>query len=186
MRVAFDTNRYRDFCEGDAAAVDVMQRAEQVHLPFVTVAELRAGFLVGTRGGENERVLRQVLAAPRVSILYPTEATTRQYAQLYLQLRTQGTPIPSHDLWIAALVLESDILLFSRDAHFDRLPQLPRAAPLRLGGAVGEEDLHAPHVAGDVEGHAEAALDVAALLVVAHHLGGGVGVELVAVDVGQS
>jgi tRNA(fMet)-specific endonuclease VapC len=92
------------------------------------VAELRAGFLVGTKGRENERVLRQVLASPRVSILYATEATTRQHARLYLQLRTQGTPIPTNDLWIAALVLENDIALFSRDAHFDRLPQLPRAA----------------------------------------------------------
>lgn len=128
MRVAFDTNRYRDFCEGDETAVDVMQRAERVYLPFVTVAELRAGFLVGTKGRENERVLRQVLASPRVSILYATEATTRQHARLYLQLRTQGTPIPTNDLWIAALVLENDIALFSRDAHFDRLPQLPRAA----------------------------------------------------------
>ena len=31
-------------------------------------------------------------------------------------------------LWIAALVVENDVHLFSRDAHFDRLPQLPRAA----------------------------------------------------------
>ena len=65
---------------------------------------------------------------PRVEVLFPTAATTRQYAQLYLQLRTQGTPIPANDLWIAALVLENDVHLVSRDAHFDRLPQLPRAA----------------------------------------------------------
>jgi predicted nucleic acid-binding protein len=38
-------------------------------------------------------------------------------------------PIPTDDLWIAALGVEHDILLFSRDANFDALPQLPRLRP---------------------------------------------------------
>lgn len=128
MRIAIDTNRYRDFCEGDAACLDLVQRAERVYLPFITLGELRAGFLAGTRAGQNEGILDRFLSSPRVEVLFPTAATTRQYAQLFLQLRTQGTPIPTNDLWIAALVVENDVHLFSRDAHFDRLPQLPRAA----------------------------------------------------------
>ena len=128
MRIVIDTNRYRDFCAGDQTALDVVQRAEQVYLPFITVAELRAGFLAGTRARQNERVLDEFLSSPRVEILYPTEFTTRQYAQLFLQLSTQGTPIPTNDLWIAALTLENNVRLFTRDAHFARLAQLPRAA----------------------------------------------------------
>lgn len=128
MRVVLDTNRYRDFCCGDAGVLDVVQRSERVFLTFITVAELRSGFLAGSRSVENERVLDQFLSSPRVDVLYATERTTRQYAQLFLQLRTQGTPIPTNDLWIAALVLEHDVRLVSRDAHFERLPQLPRAA----------------------------------------------------------
>ena len=128
MRTVLDTDRYRDFCAGDGDAVDVVQRSELVYLPFITVAELRAGFLAGSQTRANEDVLDRFLSSPRVAILYPTEATTRQYAQLFLQLRTQGTPIPTNDLWIAALTLENDVRLFSRDAHFERLPQLPRAA----------------------------------------------------------
>ena len=128
MRIAIDTNRYRDFCAGDSDCLDLVQRSERVYLPFITLGELRAGFLAGARTGANERVLERFLSSPRVEILFPTAATTRQYAQLFLQLRTQGTPIPTNDLWIAALVVENDVHLFSRDAHFDRLPQLPRAA----------------------------------------------------------
>ena len=128
MRIAIDTNRYRDFCAGDPVCLDLVQRSERVYLPFITLGELRAGFLAGARTGANERVLERFLSSPRVEVLFPTAATTRQYAQLFLQLRTQGTPIPANDLWIAALVLENDVPLFSRDAHFDRLPQLPRAA----------------------------------------------------------
>ena len=41
-------------------------------------------------------------------------------------LRSAGTPIPTNDLWIAALVVQHDVMLYSRDTHFDALAQLPR------------------------------------------------------------
>ena len=126
MKIAIDTNRYRDFCTNDPATVDRLQTAERISLPFVTLAELRAGFLCGTQARANERTLVQFLHRPRVAVLYPSETTIHHYALLYSQLRRQGTPIPTNDLWIAALVVEHDLLLFSRDHHFDHLPQLPR------------------------------------------------------------
>lgn len=52
--------------------------------------------------------------------------TTHHYARLFRQLRTAGTPIPTNDIWIAALVIQHDIALYSRDAYFDVLPQLLR------------------------------------------------------------
>ena len=48
------------------------------------------------------------------------------YAGLFAQLRRQGTPIPTNDIWIAALALQHNLALLSRDAHFDNLPQLRR------------------------------------------------------------
>ena len=126
MRIAIDTNRYRDFCADDPVAVDRLQVAEQILLPFVVLAELRAGFLCGTRARENERTLTRFLSAPRVSVAYATETTTHHYAHLFFQLRQQGTLIPTNDIWIAALTVEHGLSLFSRDRHFDHLPQLAR------------------------------------------------------------
>lgn len=126
MRVMLDTNRYVDFCRGDPGAVDVVRQAEAVILPFVAVAELRAGFRCGTAARRNEAVLVRFLASPRASVLYPDEQTTHAYAGLFAQLRAQGTPIPTNDLWIAALAVQHDLLLCSRDAHFEHLPQLAR------------------------------------------------------------
>jgi predicted nucleic acid-binding protein len=42
-------------------------------------------------------------------------------------LKRQGTPIPIKDVWIAALVLQHDATLLTRDADFDHLPQVMRA-----------------------------------------------------------
>ena len=126
MRILLDTNRYRDFCYGVPEAVERMRIAELVCIPFVTIAELRAGFLAGTASGPNERILSLFLNRARVRVLWPDEQTTHHYARIFLQLRKSGTPIPTNDIWIAALAIQHDLLLFSRDAHFDRLPQLPR------------------------------------------------------------
>lgn len=126
MRIALDTNRYADLCRGDLSTASVVAAADAVCLPFVVVGELRAGFGVGARARGNERTLQRFLAKPRVDVLFATEATTHHYAALFGQLRTQGTPIPTNDIWIAALALENGLALVTRDTHFDHIPQLVR------------------------------------------------------------
>ena len=127
VEIAIDTNRYCDFMEGDAAAVAVFRSAPRICVPFIVVAELRAGFAVGTRGVDNQRIFEQFPHRERVAVLLPNMETTRQYANLYRQLRTAGTPIPTNDLWIASIVIQHDLTLYSRDKHFDALPQIPTA-----------------------------------------------------------
>jgi tRNA(fMet)-specific endonuclease VapC len=126
MKVALDTNRYTDLCRGDAAVTEAVEVADQVWLPFVVLGELRAGFAVGSQGPRNESVLRRLLLKSGVGVLYADEQTTHHYANVYRQLRKQGTPIPTNDMWIAALVLQHSLSLCDRDAHFDALPQLTR------------------------------------------------------------
>jgi tRNA(fMet)-specific endonuclease VapC len=120
-----DSNRYQDFCEGAPQAVHVIRRASEIMIPFIVLGELRAGFACGTRSYKNEQTLTRFLNSPRVKQLFADEDTTHQYARLFRQLRKQGTPVPTNDLWIAALALQHDLLLFTRDTHFDHLPQLP-------------------------------------------------------------
>ena len=127
MRLALDTNRYVDFCRGGPEVVGTLEHAEAIYLPFIVVGELRAGFAVGSKGPKNERTLRRFQMRPGVSVLLADEQTTHHYAAVYRQLRAQGTPIPTSDLWIAALVLQHDLALYARDQHFDHLPQLVRA-----------------------------------------------------------
>ena len=126
MRLALDTNRYTDLCRGEVSVVETVERADEVWLPFIVVGELRAGFAVGTQGPRNEATLRRFLLKSGVGVLYADEQTTHQYGTIYRQLRKQGTPIPTNDMWIAALLLQHSLVLLARDAHFDTLPQLLR------------------------------------------------------------
>jgi predicted nucleic acid-binding protein len=124
--MAIDTNRYVDFAKGRPEAVERIRQADQILVPFIVVGELRAGFAGGDRGRENEAALVRFLGSRRVDLMLADEDTTYHYAQLFQQLRRQGTPIPANDLWIAALVVQHQLQLFARDAHFDHLPQIPR------------------------------------------------------------
>lgn len=126
MRVALDTNRYVDFAKGVPEAVERISKSKRVFVPVVTLAELRAGFSCGTKCAENERRLIEFVDSARVEILHIDEGTTHHYASLFRQLRRQGTPIPTNDIWMAALVIQNGLRLYARDAHFDHLPQLPR------------------------------------------------------------
>lgn len=125
MKLAIDTNAYVAFCKGSPTAIAAVQQAELLYLPFIVLAELRAGFLCGTRTTRNERMLTRFLNADRVTVLYADEQTTHHYARLFMQLRRQGTPIPTNDVWIAALVSQHNLTLLSADTHFAHLPQLP-------------------------------------------------------------
>jgi tRNA(fMet)-specific endonuclease VapC len=127
VKILLDTNRYIDFCKGEEKTVQILQIAEEIFLPFIILAELRAGFLVGSRSEENEKNLVRFLNSPRVEVLYADDQTTHHYARLFFQLRKQGTPIPTNDIWIAALAAQHNLILFDRDQHFDHLPQIPRA-----------------------------------------------------------
>lgn len=124
MRLLLDTNRYRDLTDGDEAVVATLEAAEEIFVPFVVLAELRGGFAIGKRGAQNERALLTFLSKPGVFALYPDEDTTRSFAAVFRQLRAQGTPVPTHDVWIAALAMQHHLALYTRDRHFQHLPQL--------------------------------------------------------------
>jgi tRNA(fMet)-specific endonuclease VapC len=126
MKIAIDTNRYSDLDRGITEVQSVVANADEVFVPFVVMAELHIGFRRGTRQADNEKKLQRFLAQPGVQILFPDHGTVDLFATLTCQLLSKGTPIPIHDIWIAALCLRHGVTLYARDKHFDHLPQLAR------------------------------------------------------------
>lgn len=127
MRILVDTNRLTDALRGDRATVEMMEEAAEVWIPFVAMGEIKAGFLAGSRNAHNEALLHSLLQLPGLGVLFADHETTDAYARLFQFLRKKGTPIPTNDLWIAALAVQHGLTLLSRDAHFEKLPQVARA-----------------------------------------------------------
>lgn len=126
MRLAIDANRYADLARGDPDVVRTLERAYEIWVPFVTAAELRAGFVLGSRSGENERRFALFLSKPGVFVLWADEGTTHVYADVFGALKRLGRPIRTNDLWIAALCIQHGLPLYTRDRHFDSVERLAR------------------------------------------------------------
>ena len=125
-RLLIDTNRYTDLIRGEPETLRLASEADQLFLAFISLADLHAGFRIGSKRADNEKRLKQFLTRPGVGVLYPDEQTVNIYADMKAQLRRQGTPIPDHDIWIAALALQYQLTLCTHDRHFDHLPQVAK------------------------------------------------------------
>jgi predicted nucleic acid-binding protein len=128
VRILIDSNRFIDFCAGELEVVDAFEQAALVVVPFIVLAEIRVGAQSIKRGDTQVRILGELLQQPGVRVVHSSDSTTHHYATLYARLRKAGTPIPTNDLWIAALAIEHSLVLYSRDAHFDLIPSIPRLA----------------------------------------------------------
>lgn len=124
MNIAIDTNRYVDFMRGVEDAVARFRAASWIAVPHVVLAELRAGFACGAKARSNERNLSRFLSRDRVRVLWADESTTHLYARVFAELRGQGTPISTNDIWIAALAMQHGLPLYTRDEHFMNVPGL--------------------------------------------------------------
>ena len=60
------------------------------------------------------------------AVLDINEQTTQHYAEITLDLSRKARPIPTNDLWIAALCRQHSLPLLSRDRHFDQLTGMKR------------------------------------------------------------
>ncbi|MES2971844.1 MAG: type II toxin-antitoxin system VapC family toxin [Patescibacteria group bacterium] len=130
LRVSIDTNSYDKFIEGKATKLkEMVVGGCEILMPFIVVAELRAGFQKGNRMTKNYAKLDAFLASERVTVLFPNHETLEIYARLWAELALKGTPIPTNDLWIATLSLQYTCTLATNDRHFNHVPLLQTVAP---------------------------------------------------------
>ena len=109
-----DTNALSAIADNDPAAVRLFRNAASIELPAIVLGEYRFGIAQSRRRKEYEKWLAELIAATRV--LPVDQETTSHYAQVRSELKKAGRPIPSNDLWIAALCRQHRLPLMSQDA----------------------------------------------------------------------
>ena len=119
-----DTNGLSAVAEGEPALAPVLRKAAQVAIPVIVLGEYRYGISQSRERNRYEQWLREYL--PKFRLLDIDEQTTISYAAVRIELKKAGTPIPSNDVWIAALCRQHSLPIVSRDRHFDAVPGLKR------------------------------------------------------------
>ncbi len=90
----------------------------------IVLGELRVGFALGHHRERNEEMLHEFLINPAVEELSVDGEVSRQYAEIVVDLRLAGTPIPTNDVWIAATAVRAGAIVLSYDNHFDTVARV--------------------------------------------------------------
>jgi tRNA(fMet)-specific endonuclease VapC len=126
MRIVLDTSAYSHFRSNHAGVVDRIATADRVYLPTIVLGELEAAFRRGRRTGDNRAMLEAFLREDFVGVLPVTTDVARRYGELFVELRTAGTPIPINDIWIAATAIDAGTELVTFDTDFQQIARLDR------------------------------------------------------------
>ena len=121
MKLILDTNAYVGFKLGHSELVEYLTRASVIFLSPIVLGELMFGFRNGSRFSKNMEELSRFLSHPVVEAIQLTEITSDRYSRIAAQLKQQGAPIPSNDIWIAAQTMETGAELVTMDRHFDHI-----------------------------------------------------------------
>ena len=121
-----DTNALSAWAEGLAAAEAPIRSAQRLVVPSIVLGEYYFGIRQSRHRRRYEEWLRRHL--PLAEVATVTSATADLYAEIRLELKRTGTPIPSNDAWIAAISRQHRLPVLSNDAHFDAVDRIRRIA----------------------------------------------------------
>ncbi len=119
-----DTNGLSALAVGESRLEPILRKAAQIAVPVIVFGEYRYGIQQSRERQRYEHWLVEYL--PKFRVLNVDEQTTTSYAAVRGELKRAGTPIPSNDVWIAALCRQHSLPVLSRDRHFDLVPGLRR------------------------------------------------------------
>ena len=119
-----DTNAVSSLIGREREILEVVPEGSPTYLPVVVVGEYRAGVLRSHIREELEVQFGGLLA--KSVVLETTLETAHRYAKIMAGLMRAGTPIPTNDVWIAALAQQYSLWIVSNDAHFDHVKGVNR------------------------------------------------------------
>ena len=121
-RYLLDTNIIIGMFAGDRTIREKVQNTGKLFLASPVIGELYYGARKSNRVIEN---LARVDSLIRQFPLYSCGLeTTQWFGIIKNQLRLKGYLIPDNDIWIAAIAMQHDLILVTRDSHFHEVESL--------------------------------------------------------------
>jgi tRNA(fMet)-specific endonuclease VapC len=117
-----DTNIVIPLFAKDPQVTERVRTSQKIFIPIIVIGELYYGARKSSRCQENIAKIDEFVRDNM--ILNCDVGTARQYSEIKEQLRKKGRPIPENDLWIAAIALQHQLSLVTRDPHFQQIQEL--------------------------------------------------------------
>jgi len=121
MKYLLDTSAYVGFKRNKVEVVEIIIKAELILFSTIVLGELMFGFRNGTKFEKNMDELNKFMQHEIVKLVQIEGITSDRYSRIAAQLKRQGTPIPTNDIWIAAQTMEHGAELITLDKHFETI-----------------------------------------------------------------
>ena len=121
-----DTNALSAWAEGSAAIEAPLRTADRLVVPSVVLGEYYFGIRQSRHRSRYQAWLVRYL--PLTDIAAVTSATADACADIRLELKRLGAPIPPNDVWVAALARQHGLPILTSDRHFDVVGGVRRIA----------------------------------------------------------
>lgn len=125
-RYLLDTNIIIALFADEVAVKNSLINANEVFIPSIAIGELCYGARKSGRSKENLERIDEFIALQYV--LGCDAQTARYYGEIKNNLRVKGHPLPENDIWIAAIALQYNLMLVTRDAHFLEIENMQTVA----------------------------------------------------------
>lgn len=117
-----DTSIVIEVFEGNKEIADKLNKIPHIYISTVVLGELYIGI---NRVANKAKHLKKLSAFLQLcNVWNMDEATAMHYGEIVAGLYKKGKPIPTNDIWIAALALQHDLTLITKDKHFKEIDGL--------------------------------------------------------------
>jgi tRNA(fMet)-specific endonuclease VapC len=116
VALILDTNALSAFADGDEGLLRAIEREAELAIPTIALGEYLYGISQSRQRASYETWIRTNL--PFFDVLPVVRETAERYSEIRHELKAAGTPIPTNDLWIAALARQHRLQIVTRDGHF--------------------------------------------------------------------
>jgi tRNA(fMet)-specific endonuclease VapC len=125
-RYLLDTNIIIALFANDIAVKNQLVNAEEIFIPSVAIGELFYGARKSGRSQGNLERIEEFIA--RNPVIGCDVETAREYGEVKNRLRLKGRPLPENDIWIASVAIQYNLILITRNAHFQEVENLQTVA----------------------------------------------------------
>lgn len=115
-----DTNAVSGILSGDRKLETILASRPVHELPVIVIGE----YAFGLARSEYKKSLSPLFDAliAESTVLEVQRETATFYAKIRDGLRKKGRPIPENDIWIAALAMQHELAIVTKDQDFHEIP----------------------------------------------------------------
>lgn len=117
-----DSNIVIEIFDGNKKFADKLYKQDEILMPVIVMGELYTGINRVTNKAKHLKKLTDLLTL--CTVINIDTNTAKIYGELIAALYKKGKPIPTNDVWIAALAIQHTITIATKDNHFKEIDGL--------------------------------------------------------------